>query len=144
MTSTRGAIRERIRNTRLSREQDPGVGRELALIGTLLVGMVLPLLWATMQHDRFVRTGYEIESLRKELTGLDTQYRQLVIDRAEAESSSRISRRAGEGLGLIPGTSGQRILVPARPSRPAAPAPAAQPAAFAALPATINTTGGGL
>ncbi len=144
MTGSRGAIRERIRNTRLSREQDPGVGRELALIGALLVGLVLPLLWATMQHDRFVRTGYEVESLRRELNKLETEYRELVIGKAEAESSARVSRRALDGLGLVPGVGGQRILVPARPARPAPAPPAATPAAFAPLPAAIPASAGGL
>lgn len=94
-------IRERIRNRHLVREQNPMRGRELLGYLTLCSLIMLPAVFVLWQQNAYVRTRFEIESLRKQKIALQERYRFLRIETGTLESLGRIEEEASKN-GLVP------------------------------------------
>jgi hypothetical protein len=101
MTHPARPIRERILNTRLVREQTPMRGRELIAYLTLTALIAIPAVFGLWQQNVYVRSRFEIESLRKEMLVLQERYRRLRTEKATLEAAPRIAAEARR-IGLVP------------------------------------------
>ena len=127
-------IRERILNTRLVREQTPMRGRELIAYLTLSALIALPAVFGLWQQNVFVRSRFEIESLRKEKLALQERYQCLRTEKAALESLPRIAT-VSRRYGLVPRDEAKAIsIVAPAPHRPQDAAGGATPAAARTLP----------
>jgi len=135
-------IRDRILNTRLVREQTPMRGRELIAYFALTALIAIPAVFGLWQQNVYVRSRFEIESLRKEKLALQERYVCLKTERSTLEALPRIAAEARR-YGLVPrdeakspsyiGTAPRRAPVASGPSaasdrrvpQPGAAAPAA-------------------
>ena len=135
-------IRERILNTPLVREQTPMRGRELIAYFALTALIAIPAVFGLWQQNVYVRSRFEIESLRKEKLALQERYLCLNTERSTLEALPRIATEARR-YGLVPrdeakspsfiGTTPRRTPDPSGPSaaadrrvpRPGSAAPAA-------------------
>lgn len=94
-------IRESIRNRQLVREQSPMRGRELIGYLTLCTLIALPAVFLLWQQNEYVRTRFEIESLRKQKLALQERYRCLRIETGSLESLDHVEEQARKS-GLVP------------------------------------------
>jgi len=120
-------IRERISNRRPHREQIPIHGREIAGILALVCLVALPIAFGLLQASEYVRTNFEIESLRRQKLAYQESYRRLRIEKATLESLDRIEAEA-RGRGLVPPEPASTVL-----STPFSDGRTVPPAARAAL-----------
>lgn len=96
------AFRRPVVNTYLVRERDRRRQRELARVLLVVIGLSVGVGAYIWIHLQMLATGYQINTLDKELTTLSRKERELGLEAAYLESPSRIERRATSELGMQP------------------------------------------
>lgn len=94
------AFRRPVVNTYLVRERDRRRWRELALVLLVVLCLGGGLLAYTWIHLEVLRTGYEIDTLEKQLAELTKKERQLRLEASYLAGPSQIERRATQELGM--------------------------------------------
>jgi cell division protein FtsL len=88
-------------NARLIRERDRKTTRDLLLLVLISSFLLLPLLLYVRQRMEFVRYGYRLEALTRELNQMEDRNRQLLVERASLRSLERVEKIARKNLGLV-------------------------------------------
>ena len=88
-------------NARLIRERDRKTSRDLILLFLISSILLLPLLLYVRQRMEFVRSGYRLQALTKEMNRLEDRNRQLRVERASLRSLQRVEKIARKNLGLV-------------------------------------------
>ncbi|MEE8112393.1 MAG: cell division protein FtsL [Acidobacteriota bacterium] len=88
-------------NARLIRERDRKTTRDLLLLVLISSVLLLPLLLYVRQRMEFVRYGYRLEALTRELNQMEDRNRQLLVERASLRSLERVEKIARKNLGLV-------------------------------------------
>ena len=88
-------------NARLIRERDRKTTRDLLLLVLISSFLLLPLLLYVRQRMEFVRYGYRLEALTRELNQMEDRNRQLLVERASLRSLERLEKIARNNLGLV-------------------------------------------
>ncbi len=97
-----------IDNSRLVKVEDPGHNREMKQFGTALALLFLLVFTYAWQHFKAIEYGYQIESAKRELTGLTEMNHALRLEDASLRDPERIDVLARR-MGLVPPTPGQVI-----------------------------------
>ena len=97
-----------IDNSRLVKVEDPGRGREMKYFGTALACLFLLVFTYAWQHFKAIEYGYQIESAKRELTGLTEMNHALRLEDASLRDPERIDVLARR-IGLVPPEPGQVI-----------------------------------
>jgi hypothetical protein len=95
-----------IDNSRLVKVEDSHRNREMKQFGTALAFLFLLVFTYTWQHFRAIEYGYQIESAKRELSGLTEMNRALRLEHASLRDPERIDVMARR-MGLVPPTPGQ-------------------------------------
>ena len=88
--------------------EDPGHNREMKQFGTALALLFLLVFTYAWQHFKAIEYGYQIESAKRELTGLTEMNHALRLEDASLRDPERIDVLARR-MGLVPPTPGQVI-----------------------------------
>jgi hypothetical protein len=97
-----------IDNSRLVKVEDPRRGREMKYFGTALACLFLLVFTYAWQHFKAIEYGYQIESAKRELTGLTEMNHALRLEDASLRDPERIDVLARR-IGLVPPEPGQVI-----------------------------------
>jgi cell division protein FtsL len=97
-----------IDNSRLVKEEDPRRNREMKQFGTALAVLFLLVFTYAWQHFKAIEYGYQIESAKRELSGLTEMNRALQLEDASLRDPERIDVIARR-MGLVPPQPGQVI-----------------------------------
>ena len=97
-----------IDNSRLVKEEDPRRNREMKQFGTALAMLFLLVFTYAWQHFKAIEYGYQIESAKRELSGLTEMNRALRLEDASLRDPERIDVIARR-MGLVPPEPGQVI-----------------------------------
>jgi len=97
-----------IDNSRLVKIEDPGRGREMKQFGFALSCLFLLVMTFAWQHFKAIEYGYQIESAKRELSGLTEMNRALKLEDASLRDPERIDVMARR-MGLVPPAPGQVI-----------------------------------
>ncbi|MEO8070832.1 MAG: hypothetical protein ABI652_05485 [Acidobacteriota bacterium] len=104
------AIRKDIRNNPVVREVDAHERKEFRrtlLLATLCVALVL---FSAFQHFRILRSGYDGESLRREIAAEQVINRQLHLNLETQRAPQQIEKRARD-LGLVPPALADTVVI---------------------------------
>ena len=113
-----------IDNSRLVKVEDPRRNREMKQFGTALAFLFLLVFTYAWQHFRAIEYGYQIESAKRELSGLTEMNRALRLEDSSLRDPERI-----DGMGLVPPEPGQVIRMDSASADASAPVMAqAEPA----------------
>lgn len=104
-----------IDNSRLVKVEDPRRNREMKQFGTALACLFLLVFTYAWQHFKAIEYGYQIESAKRELAGLNEMSRALRLEDASLRDPERIDLLARR-MGLVPPQPGQVIRMDAMPS----------------------------
>jgi hypothetical protein len=104
-----------IDNSRLVKVEDPLRSRERRQFCAALVFFFLLVFGYTWQHFRAIEYGYQIESAKRELSGLTEMNRALRLEDASLRNPERIDVLARR-MGLMPPEPGQVIRMDAATS----------------------------
>jgi hypothetical protein len=104
-----------IDNSRLVKVEDPQRSRERQQFCAALVFFFLLVFGYTWQHFRAIEYGYQIESAKRELSGLTEMNRALRLEDASLRNPERIDVLARR-MGLMPPEPGQVIRMDAATS----------------------------
>jgi hypothetical protein len=104
-----------IDNSRLVKVEDPRRSRERRQLCVALVFFFLLVFGYTWQHFRAIEYGYQIETAKRELSGLTEMNRALRLEDASLRNPERIDLLARR-LGLMPPEPGQVIRMDAAAS----------------------------
>jgi len=104
-----------IDNSRLVKVEDPRRSRERRQFCAALVFFFLLVFGYTWQHFRAIEYGYQIESAKRELSGLTEMNRALRLEDASLRNPERIDLLARR-MGLMPPEPGQVIRMDAAAS----------------------------
>jgi cell division protein FtsL len=107
---------KRINNGAVYREVDVDQRRQIYLLTCLAVLFGLGVLLYGWQQYRWIRLGYEIESLQKQKEDLLNYQNNLVVERETLTQEERIASIAREELGMVIAAPGQ--IVTAIPDSP--------------------------
>ena len=97
-----------IDNSRLVKEEDPQRNSEMKQFGTALAVLFLLVFTYAWQHFKAIEYGYQIESAKRELSGLTEMNRALRLEDASLRDPERIDVIARR-MGLVPPEPGQVI-----------------------------------
>src|SRR3954464_4653324 len=97
-----------IDNSRLVKVEDSHRNREMKQFGTALAFLFLLVFTYAWQHFRAIEFGYQIESSKRELSGLTEMNRALRLEHASLRDPERIDVLARR-MGLVPPAPGQVI-----------------------------------
>ncbi len=97
-----------IDNSRLVKEEDPRRNRDMKQFGTALAVLFLLVFTYAWQHFKAIEYGYQIESAKRELSGLTEMNRALRLEDASLRDPERIDVIARR-MGLVPPEPGQVI-----------------------------------
>src|SRR5579885_3918292 len=97
-----------IDNSRLIKVEDPRRNREMKQFGTALAFLFLLVFTYAWQHFKAIEYGYQIESAKRELTGLTEMNHALRLEDASLRDPERIDVLARR-MGLVPPTPGQVV-----------------------------------
>ena len=97
-----------IDNSRLVKVEDPRRNREMKQFGTALACLFLLVFTYAWQHFKAIEYGYQIESAKRELSGLTEMNRALHLEYASLRDPERIDVMARR-MGLVPPEPGQVI-----------------------------------
>src|SRR5215467_6958546 len=97
-----------IDNSRLVKVEDPRRTREMKQFGTALACLFLLVFTYAWQHFKAIEYGYQIESAKRELSGLTDMNRALRLEDASLRDPERIDLLARR-MGLVPPEPGQVI-----------------------------------
>jgi len=104
-----------IDNSRLVKVEDPRRSRERRQFCAALAFFFLLVFGYTWQHFRAIEYGYQIESAKRELSGLTEMNRALRLEDASLRNPERIDVLARR-MGLMPPEPGQVIRMDAATS----------------------------
>ncbi len=79
--------------------------------GWLLAVVFITVFFFIWQHVQIIREGYEIESLRRKLTSLQTQNSLLTVEAASLEDLYVMEQRASLELGMVKPAPGQIVYL---------------------------------
>jgi hypothetical protein len=97
-----------IDNSRLVKAEDPRRSREMKQFGAALAFLFLLVFTYAWQHFKAIEYGYQIESAKRELSGLTEMNRALRLEDASLRDPERIDVIARR-MGLVPPEPGQVI-----------------------------------
>jgi hypothetical protein len=97
-----------IDNSRLVKVEDPRRTREMKQFCTAMAVLFLLVFTYAWQHFKAIEYGYQIESAKRELTGLTEMNRALRLEDASLRDPERIDLLARR-MGLVPPEPGQVI-----------------------------------
>src|SRR5467141_1473934 len=97
-----------IDNSRLVKMEDPRRNREMKQFGTALFCLFLLVFTYAWQHFKAIEYGYQIESAKREVSGLTEMNRALHLEYASLRDPERIDVMARR-MGLVPPEPGQVI-----------------------------------
>src|SRR5512142_2477178 len=97
-----------IDNSRLVKVEDPRRTREMKQFGTALAFLFLLVFTYAWQHFKAIEYGYQIESAKRELTGLTEMNHALRLEDASLRDRERVDVLARR-MGLVPPEPGQVI-----------------------------------
>jgi hypothetical protein len=97
-----------IDNSRLVKVEDARRNREMKQCGTALACLFLLVFTYAWQHFKAIEYGYQIESAKRELSGLTEMNRALRLEYASLRDPERIDVMARR-MGLVPPEPGQVI-----------------------------------
>lgn len=97
-----------IDNSRLVKVEDPRRNREMKQFGAALALLFVLVFTYTWQHFRAIEYGYQIESAKRELSGLTEMNHALRLEDASLRDPERIDVLARR-MGLVPPEPGQVI-----------------------------------
>jgi hypothetical protein len=109
-----------IDNSRLVKVEDSHRNREMKQFGTALAFLFLLVFTYAWQHFRAIEYGYQIESAKRELSGLTEMNRALRLEHASLRDPERIDVMARR-MGLVPPTPGQVIHMDGAPGEATGP-----------------------
>jgi hypothetical protein len=109
-----------IDNSRLVKVEDSHRNREMKQFGTALAFLFLLVFTYAWQHFRAIEFGYQIESAKRELSGLTEMNRALRLEHASLRDPERIDVMARR-MGLVPPTPGQVIHMDGAPGEATGP-----------------------
>src|SRR6267378_8274462 len=109
-----------IDNSRLVKVEDPRRNREMKQFGTALFCLFLLVFTYAWQHFKAIEYGYQIESAKRELSGLTEMNRALRLEHASLRDPERIDVIARR-IGLIPPEPGQVIRIDSATADPSEP-----------------------
>jgi cell division protein FtsL len=109
-----------IDNSRLVRVHDPARTRELRLLGTVCLALLLLLFVYAWQHFGAVEYGYRLEAQKAQHDALLDENRELRLHEAALRDPERIDRIARR-MGLEPPQVGQVARIDQSSAEPAAP-----------------------
>ena len=95
-----------IDNSRLVKVEDPRRNREMKYFGTALGVLFLLVFTYAWQHFKAIEYGYQIESAKRELSGLTEMNRALRLEHVSLRDPERIDVMARR-MGLVPPEPGQ-------------------------------------
>src|SRR5258708_11221321 len=95
-------------NSRLVKVEDPGRPRDMKQFGSALAVLFLLVFTYAWQHFKAIEYGYQIESAKRELSGLTEMNRALRLEDASLRDPERIDVMARR-MGLVPPEPGQVI-----------------------------------
>jgi cell division protein FtsL len=97
-----------IDNSRLVQVEDPRRHREMKQFGTAMAFLFLLVFTYAWQHFKAIEYGYQIESAKRELSGITEMNRALRLEDASLRDPERIDLLARR-MGLVPPEPGQVI-----------------------------------
>jgi hypothetical protein len=97
-----------IDNSRLVKVEDPRRRGEMKQFGIALACLFLLVFTYALQHFKAIEYGYQIESAKRELSGLTEMNRALRLEDASLRDPERIDVLARR-MGLVPPAPGQVI-----------------------------------
>jgi hypothetical protein len=97
-----------IDNSRLVKQEDQSRNREMRHFCTALAFLFLLVFGYTWQHFRAIEYGYQVESAKRELSGLTEMNHALHLEDASLRNPERIDVLARR-MGLVPPAPGQVI-----------------------------------
>ena len=95
-------------NSRIHRERDVNALSRLALLLICGLGLTGGFLFAARQHFAAIQYGYKNEELRREHQRLKAEQEQLLLEKDQASSPTRLEPAARE-IGLQPVQRGQIV-----------------------------------
>src|SRR5215467_13848936 len=104
-----------IDNSRLVKVEDPRRSREMKHFGTALACLFLLVFTYAWQHLKAIEYGYQIESAKRELAGLNEMNHALRLEDASLRDPERIDVLARR-MGLVPPAPGQVIRMDVSPA----------------------------
>ena len=104
-----------IDNSRLVKVEDSRRNREMKQFGTALAFLFLLVFTYAWQHFKAIEYGYQIESAKRELSGLTEMNHALRLEDASLRDPERIDVLARR-MGLVPPQPGQVIHMDATSS----------------------------
>src|SRR6266478_6850955 len=93
-----------IDNSRLVKVEDPRRNREMKQFCTALVCLFLLVFTYAWQHFKAIEYGYQIESAKREISGLSEMNRALRLEHASLRDPERIdviARRIGDRKSVV-------------------------------------------
>src|SRR5580693_3943196 len=97
-----------IDNSRLVKLEDPRRHREMKQFGTAMAFLFLLVFTYAWQHFKAIEYGYQIESAKRELSGITEMNHALRLEDASLRDPERIDLLARR-MGLVPPQPGQVI-----------------------------------
>jgi cell division protein FtsL len=121
------AVRRSVENVYLVRERDRKRTRELLALVFAIVPPMIVLFAAIWANIETVRLGYQLERVQVQVSTLDRKHRNLLSERAQIASLSRVEAIASKELGLSAPRLGQVIQVKDGALAESLPAPLSTP-----------------
>src|SRR6266699_4942147 len=109
-----------IDNSRLVKVEDPRRTRDMKQFGTALAVLFLLVFTYAWQHFKAIEYGYQIESAKREISGLSEMNRALRLEHASLRDPERIDVIARR-IGLVPPEPGQVIRIDSATADPSEP-----------------------
>ena len=105
------AIKKDIRNNPVVRGVDPQQRREFRRTVTLAAMILAMVLFSVWQHFEVVRSGYELERLRREQTDEASANRKLRLEMEMLRAPQRLEERAVRELHLVVPSAADTIVI---------------------------------
>jgi len=122
-----------IDNSRLVKVEDPRRHREMKQFGTAMALLFLLVFTYAWQHFKAIEYGYQIESAKRELSGITEMNHALRLEDASLRDPERIDLLARR-IGLVPPEPGQVIRMEGSGAEPQGPVMASNAAVMVVAP----------
>src|SRR5437660_2378685 len=122
-----------IDNSRLVKVEDPRRNREMKQFCTALVCLFLLVFTYAWQHFKAIEYGYQIESAKREISGITEMNHALRLEDASLRDPERIDLLARR-MGLVPPEPGQVIRMEGSVAEPQGPVIASNAAVMVVAP----------
>ncbi|PYX71835.1 MAG: cell division protein FtsL [Acidobacteria bacterium] len=122
-----------IDNSRLVKVEDPRRHREMKQFGTAMALLFLLVFTYAWQHFKAIEYGYQIESAKRELSGITEMNHALRLEDASLRDPERIDLLARR-MGLVPPEPGQVIRMEGSVAEPQGPVMASNAAVMVVAP----------